>query len=69
MCRPNMDTTSEPGLLGGGRGRKMGVLGGRSCAQCGVEVHWRIEKFCREKRQRFGGRIYCMRCQKAFPEV
>jgi hypothetical protein len=49
--------------------RKMGVAGGRRCVQCGVIVHWRIEKFCLQKRQRFGGRIYCMACQKAFPEI
>lgn len=47
----------------------MGVLGGRRCADCRIIVHWRVEKFCLEKRQRFAGRIYCMRCQKAFPEV
>jgi hypothetical protein len=69
MCRLNMDTEREADVIGAGRGRKMGVLGGRACAQCGVILHWRVEKFCLEKRQRFGGRIYCLRCQQAFPEV
>jgi len=45
----------------------MGVAGGARCATCGVVVHWRIEKFCIQFGQRFGGRIYCMRCQAAFP--
>lgn len=45
----------------------MGVSGGRRCAECGVVVHWRIEKFCLQHRLQFGGRIYCMRCQASFP--
>lgn len=45
----------------------MGVAGGRRCAECGVVVHWRVEKFCLSKRESFRGRIYCMRCQKAVP--
>jgi hypothetical protein len=64
-----MDTHREPDVIDDGRGRKIGVLGGRRCAECGVVVHWRIEKFCLEKRQRFSGRIFCMRCQRAYPEV
>ena len=64
-----MDTRLEPGVTAADRGRKMGVAGGRSCASCGVVVHWRIEKFCQSQPLRFGRRIYCMRCQKAFPEV
>jgi len=64
-----MDTRSEPDVVDLGPGRKMGVAGGRRCVECGVVVHWRIEKFCLQKRQRFGGRIYCMHCQKRFPEV
>jgi hypothetical protein len=45
----------------------MGVAGGQHCASCGIEVHWRIEKFCQSLPLRFGNRIYCLRCQKAFP--
>ena len=66
-----MDTHIDQGVLRVGaddRGRKMGVAGGRRCTTCGVIVHWRIEKFCLSKRQRFSGRIYCIDCQKAFPE-
>jgi hypothetical protein len=44
----------------------MGVMGGRPCATCGVSVVWRIEQFCLGQRERFGGRIYCLRCQTAF---
>jgi hypothetical protein len=50
-----------------GRGRKMGVAGGRRCVECGVIVHWRVEKFCLSKRDQFRGRIYCIRCQKSIP--
>ena len=64
-----MDTHSRSDVIEGARGRKMGVAGGRSCAECGVIVHWRIEKYCQSKRARFGSRIYCLRCQKSFPEV
>ena len=45
----------------------MGVAGGRRCADCGVIVHWRVEKFCLEQPGRFGRRIYCLRCQTAIP--
>jgi hypothetical protein len=62
-----MDTRIDPGMVAVDRGRKMGVAGGRHCATCGVIVHWRVEKFCLSQRLRFGGRIYCMGCQKAFP--
>ena len=62
-----MDDRKVPDVLEVERGHKMGVSGGRRCAACGVIVHWRIEKFCLLDRQRFGGRIYCMRCQASFP--
>jgi len=64
-----MDTRKLPPVIAEGRGRKMGVSGGRPCAGCGVVVDWRIERFCLAlpRRQRFGGRIYCLRCQTAIP--
>jgi hypothetical protein len=62
-----METRKQSDLVDDGRGRKMGVSGGRPCAACGTVVHWRIEKFCLQHRQRFGGRIYCIRCQASFP--
>ena len=62
-----MDTRIDPAARAVDRGRKMGVAGGQHCASCGVEVHWRIEKFCQSLPLRFGNRIYCLRCQKAFP--
>jgi hypothetical protein len=61
-----MDTRKESDVVEDERGHKMGVSGGRRCAECGVVVHWRIEKFCLQDRQRFGGRILCMRCQASF---
>jgi hypothetical protein len=64
-----MDTRIDPDATAVNRGRKMGVAGGQRCAECGVIVHWRIEKFCQSLPLRFGGRIYCMSCQKAFPSV
>lgn len=60
-----MDMGKESDVVEAARGRKMGVAGGRTCAECGAVVHWRIEKFCLQHRQRFGGRIYCMRCQQS----
>jgi hypothetical protein len=64
-----MDVRSDSRVIDDARGRKMGVAGGRRCTQCGTVVHWRVEKFCQSKAQRFGGRIYCIRCQAAIPEV
>jgi hypothetical protein len=64
-----MDTRKPSDVIQVGRGRKLGVSGGRPCESCGVAVHWRIEKFCLQHRQRFGGRIYCMRCQVSFPRA
>jgi hypothetical protein len=63
-----MDTREDSEVVADSeaRGRKMGVSGGRACASCGVIVHWRVEKFCLQHRQRFRGGIYCMRCQTAF---
>lgn len=64
-----MTAQEESDVIDDAAGRKMGVAGGRRCAECGVIVHWRIEKFCQQKRQRFGGRILCIQHQQAFPEV
>ena len=63
----HMDTRRQSDVIEDQRGRKMGVSGGRPCAACGAVVHWRIEKFCLQHRQRFGGRIYCLRCQTSIP--
>jgi hypothetical protein len=59
-----MDARNVSDVIAADPRRKMGVAGGRTCVTCGVEVHWRIEKFCLGQPQRFGGRIYCMRCQR-----
>lgn len=64
-----MDTRKQSDVIEDERGRRLGVAGGRRCAECGVVVHWRIEKFCLQHRQQFGGRIYCMRCQASFPRA
>ena len=64
-----MSDRTQPDVIEHDRGRKLGVAGGQRCATCGVLVHWRIEKFCLQFRDRFGGRIYCMRCQGAFPKA
>jgi hypothetical protein len=62
-----MESRKPSDVIEDERGHKMGVSGGRRCVSCGVVVHWRIEKFCLQHRQVFGGHIYCMRCQQAFP--
>jgi hypothetical protein len=62
-----MQDRKQSDVIEDDRGRKLGVAGGRHCASCGVIVHWRIEKFCLQHRQRFDGQIYCMRCQASFP--
>jgi hypothetical protein len=62
-----MDTRKQPDVIDASRGRKLGVMGGRPCSGCGAVVNWRVEKFCLARRQRFGGRIYCQRCQTAIP--
>jgi len=61
-----MENRNQSDVVEDGRGRKMGVSGGRRCAECGVVVHWRVEKFCLQDRKRFDGRILCMRCQASF---
>jgi hypothetical protein len=40
---------------------------GYRCARCGDPVPWSVAKFCRDQRDRFGGRLYCRSCQAAFP--
>ena len=61
-----MDTQRHADVAAADRGRKMGVAGGRRCTDCGVIVHWRVEKFCLDQPQRFGRRIYCIRCQAKY---
>jgi len=62
-----MDAGKQSDVVDAGRGRKLGVSGGRPCAGCGVIVDWRVEKFCLARRPHFGGRIYCLSCQSAIP--
>jgi hypothetical protein len=64
-----MEAHSQSDVIDDGRGRKMGVAGGRRCVECGVLVHWRVEKFCLGQPKRFGGRIFCIRCQAPYPRV
>ena len=40
---------------------------GRSCARCGTAVSWTVKVYCRNHVSRFGGRTYCVACQRAFP--
>lgn len=40
---------------------------GRSCARCGTAVAWTVKVYCRNHEARFGGRTYCVTCQRAFP--
>ena len=58
-----MDTPRQSDTIAPDRGRKLGVMGGVPCANCGAIVDWRVHKFCQEQLRRFGGRIYCRRCQ------
>lgn len=48
--------------LGAHTGRKKSTL---LCSACGVTVSYGVAKFCWVHKPRFGGRIYCMDCQKA----
>lgn len=36
------------------------------CASCKAKITERVAKFCWDKEQRFGGRAYCMNCQKSY---
>lgn len=36
------------------------------CHTCGVSLTYNVAKFCWFNKPRFGGNIYCMRCQKEF---
>ncbi len=36
------------------------------CAKCGKTISRKVAKFCFQHRERFGGRAYCMDCQKGF---
>jgi hypothetical protein len=42
---------------------------GRSCARCGAAVSWTVKVYCRNHEARFGGRTYCVGCQRAFPAI
>lgn len=35
------------------------------CHGCGVSIAYNVAKFCWFNKQKFGGRLYCMECQKA----
>ncbi len=37
------------------------------CAKCGTRISPRVAMFCFRHKERFGGRAYCMDCQKDFP--
>ncbi len=37
------------------------------CAKCGKTISRRVALFCFQHKERFGGRAYCMDCQKSFP--
>ena len=36
------------------------------CAKCGKTISRRVAMFCFQHKERFGGRAYCMECQKGF---
>lgn len=37
----------------------------RACVNCGISVTYNVAKFCWFNKPRFGGKVYCMECQKA----
>ncbi len=37
------------------------------CAKCGKTISRRVAMFCFQHKERFGGRAYCLDCQKSFP--
>ena len=39
---------------------------GLRCTKCGVAISYAVAKFCWFNKPRFGGKTYCMDCQKAF---
>jgi len=41
----------------------------RVCSRCGVPVSYSVAKFCWFNKPRFGSQIYCMDCQKEFPQA
>ncbi len=38
------------------------------CARCGKTISPRVAFFCFQRPERFGGKAYCIECQKHFPE-
>ncbi len=40
-----------------------------ACASCGIIVAYNVARFCWFNKPRFGGRVYCMDCQKAVRAV
>jgi hypothetical protein len=38
-----------------------------ACATCGTVVAYNVAKFCWFNKPRFGGRVFCMACQKGVP--
>lgn len=39
------------------------------CAHCGVSVFYSVAKFCWFNKLRFGGKVYCMDCQKTVGQI
>lgn len=52
------------GVESDAEGRKKAAL---VCVTCGVTVGYNVAKFCWFNKPRFGGKIFCMDCQKAVP--
>jgi len=38
------------------------------CSSCGTSVAYNIAKFCWFNKPRFGGKVFCMECQKSVPK-
>lgn len=38
-----------------------------ACSSCGTVVAYNVAKFCWFNKPRFGGKVFCMECQKAVP--
>ncbi len=63
-AEPVFVATQPAGTLGVSEESKRSKL---TCSSCGNAVAYNVAKFCWFNKPRFGGKVFCMECQKAIP--
>lgn len=58
---------TEPSIVASEDSPSAGGKSKLACSSCGVVVAYNVAKFCWFNKPRFGGKVYCVDCQKAIP--